>query len=95
MNALWSGTNKNRDVSIRPLARPISRSLAPLTHSLAHEKVNELMSQNDLVLSHSAAVAKEWRSENCWGKEMPEIGPGFGAWAWSNAFGRARSPMIA
>ena len=33
--ALWSGTNKNRDVSTGPLARPFARSLAPLTHSLA------------------------------------------------------------
>ena len=29
--ALWSGTNKNRDVSTGPLARPVARSLAPLT----------------------------------------------------------------
>ena len=33
--ALWSGTNKNRDVSIGPLARPFPLSLTPLTHSLA------------------------------------------------------------
>ena len=33
--SLWSGTNKNRDVSTGPLARPFARSLAPLTHSLA------------------------------------------------------------
>ena len=33
--ALWSGTNKNRDVSTRPLAHPFARSLAPLTRSLA------------------------------------------------------------
>ena len=33
--ALWSGTNKNRDVSTGPLARPFAHSLAPLTHSLA------------------------------------------------------------
>ena len=33
--ALWSGTNKNRDVSTRPLARSFTRSLAPLTRSLA------------------------------------------------------------
>ena len=30
--ALWSGTNKNRDVSTGPLSRPFARSLAPLTH---------------------------------------------------------------
>ena len=29
--ALWSGTNKNRDVSTGPLARPFARSFAPLT----------------------------------------------------------------
>ena len=40
-SALWSGTNKNRDVSTGPLARLESESL---------------MSQNDLVLSHSAAM---------------------------------------
>ena len=28
---LWSGTNKYRDVSTGPLARPFARSLAPLT----------------------------------------------------------------
>ena len=33
--ALWSGTNRNRDVSTGPLARPFARSLAPLTRSLA------------------------------------------------------------
>ena len=32
---LWSGTNKDRDVSTGPLARPFDRSLAPLTCSLA------------------------------------------------------------
>ena len=82
-NALWSRTNKNRDVSTGPLARPFARSLAPLTrslapdcslcsrpplrslvgslahfaHSLARGKVNFFMSQNDLVLSHSAPTA--------------------------------------
>ena len=33
--ALWSGTNKNGDVSTEPLARPFARSLTPLTRSLA------------------------------------------------------------
>ena len=33
--ALWSGTNKNRDASTGPLARPFARSLALLTRSLA------------------------------------------------------------
>ena len=32
--ALWSGTNKNRDVSTGPLARPFAHSLALLTHLL-------------------------------------------------------------
>ena len=32
--ALWSGSNKNRDVSTRPLAPSFTRSLAPLTSSL-------------------------------------------------------------
>ena len=34
-DALWSGTNKYRDVSTEPLARPFARLLPPLTHSLA------------------------------------------------------------
>ena len=33
--ALRSGTNKNRDVSTGPLARPFACLLAPLTRSLA------------------------------------------------------------
>ena len=33
--ALWSGINKNQDVSTGPLARPFARSLAPLTRLLA------------------------------------------------------------
>ena len=36
---LLSGTNKNRDVSTGPLARPLARSLAPLTR----RKVNDWM----------------------------------------------------
>ena len=67
---LWSGTNKNRDLSTGPLARPFACSLAPLTRSLAPDcslrsrpplrslprswESEFLMSQNDLVLSHSA-----------------------------------------
>ena len=34
-DALWSETNKNRDASTGPLARPCARSLAPLTRSRA------------------------------------------------------------
>ena len=32
--ALWSGTNKNKDISTGPLPRPFARLLAPLTRSL-------------------------------------------------------------
>ena len=42
-DALWFGTDKNRDVSTGPLARPYARSLAPLTHfahSLARGTAN-------------------------------------------------------
>ena len=58
-SALWSGTNKNQDVSTgslaRPFARSIVRSLARSLRSLPHSWESEfLMSQNDLVLSHSA-----------------------------------------
>ena len=62
--ALWSGTDKNRDVSTGPLTRPFARSLAPLTRSLTRSlrslprswESEFLMSRNDLVLSHSALV---------------------------------------
>ena len=63
--ALWSGINKNQDVSTGPLARPFARSLAPLTRSLARSLRSLprswgsefLMSQNDLGMSHSASAA--------------------------------------
>ena len=63
--ALWSGTNKNRDVSTGSLARPFAGSLAPHTRSLARSlrslprswESEFLMSQNDLVLSHSASTS--------------------------------------
>ena len=66
---LWSVTNKNRDVSTGPLARPFARSLAPLTRSLARSlcslprswESEFLMSQIDLVLSHSASPASSFR----------------------------------
>ena len=53
---------KNQDVSTEPLACPLARSLTPLTHSLvrflthsqARGKMNDQMSENDRVLSHSA-----------------------------------------
>ena len=42
--AMWTGTNKNRDVSTGPLtrlfARSLARSLAHFAHSLARGKVN-------------------------------------------------------
>ena len=76
-SALWSGTNKNRDVSTgslaSPFASPFARTVysftcstllalltrsAALTRSLAYSrarrKVNDKMSQNDLVSSESA-----------------------------------------
>ena len=74
--ALWSGAYKNRDVSTGPLARPLApltrllahdcslclrpplRSLCSLPRSWESEF---LMSQNDLVLSHSAALDCGWR----------------------------------
>ena len=44
--ALWSGTNKNKDVRTGPLTHPFART----AHSWEREL---LMSQNDLVLFHS------------------------------------------
>ena len=67
--ALWSGTNKNGDVSTGPLAHPFARSLAPLTRSLARSlrslscswESEFLRSQDDLVVSHSVTEsAFEW-----------------------------------
>ena len=57
--ALWSGTNKNQDVSTGALTRPFDcTALECSLHSLRsfpHSWESEfLMSQNDLVLSHSA-----------------------------------------
>ena len=42
-DALWSGANKNRDVSTGPLACPFARSLAHFAHSLARGTVNDWM----------------------------------------------------
>ena len=50
--ALWSGTNKNRNVSTGPLASPFARGESEL-----------LMSQNNLVLSYSAVVVEEGEEE--------------------------------
>ena len=79
-DALWSGTNKNRDVSTGPLACPFIRPFAPLARLLVPDcslrtrpplrslirslalslprswESELLMSQNDLVLSHSATT---------------------------------------
>ena len=41
-DALWSGTNKNRDVSTGPLALPFARLLTLLTRSLAPDRVLRL-----------------------------------------------------
>ena len=54
--ALWSGTNKNRNVITGPLARPFARLLAPLTVSQARGKVNDSTSQNQAVLNHRGAA---------------------------------------
>ena len=64
--SLWSGSTKNRDVSTGSLACLFARSLALLTRSLAHSlrslpsswESELLMSQNDLVLSHSARAPR-------------------------------------
>ena len=40
------------------LGHSLVHSLVPLTHSLTPEKVNGLMSQHDLVMSHSGWVVK-------------------------------------
>ena len=58
---LWFRRAMNRDESTGPLTRPFACLLAPLTHLLAgslthsrgHGGVNDSMSQNDLILSHS------------------------------------------
>ena len=38
-DALWSGTNKNRDVSTRPFARSFAHLFALLTHLLAQLRI--------------------------------------------------------
>ena len=60
-HALWSGTIKNPDVSTGPLACPFART----GHSHARGKVNDLMSQNGVVLSHSVTLrTSSGRSED-------------------------------
>ena len=79
--ALWSGTNKNRDVSTGPLARPFTCLLAPqcslcsaaLTRLLGRSlrsltrlwESEFLKSQKDLILLHSAASAASRRGSSC------------------------------
>ena len=61
--ALWSGTNKNRDVSTGPLAHPFARSLAPLICSLA---LHYLLCWRALLRSliHSlCSLPRSWDSE--------------------------------
>ena len=66
-NALWAGITKNTDWSTGTFAYPFAHSLAPLTRSLACSlrsllrswDSEFLMSQNDLVLSHSETV-RQW-----------------------------------
>ena len=64
--SLWYGSTKNRVVSTGPLASPFACLLAPLTRSLTRSlcslprswESKFLMSQNDLVLSHSATCSR-------------------------------------
>ena len=97
--AQWSKTAKNTDFSTGPRAHPFTRSLAPLTpslapdcslcarpplrsltlslaHSLARGKVNDSMSQNNLVLSHSAAFRlKKIQSNLILSSKIPRRSP--------------------
>ena len=68
--SLWSRTTKNSDISAGPLACPFAGTVhssacsallgalicSLAVHSRARGKVNDSMTQNDLVLSHCAAV---------------------------------------
>ena len=61
---LWSGTNKNRDVSTGPLARPFARSLAPLTRSLAPDCSLRLRPlPRSLVRSLVRSLPRSWGSD--------------------------------
>ena len=61
---LWSITAKNTDCSTGPLARSFACSLARSLHSLPRSWESEfLMSQNDLVLFHSAWLEEEKEEE--------------------------------
>ena len=64
-NALWSGTNENRDVSTGPLARPFARSLALLIRSLAPDCT--LWSRPPMhSLVHSLAHSLAYGTVNNW-----------------------------
>ena len=58
-DALWSGTNKNRDVSTGSLTRPFARSLAPLTHSLAPD----CSLRSRPLLRSLRSLPRSWESE--------------------------------
>ena len=62
-NALWSGTNENKDVSTGPLARPFACSHAPLTHLLA---LNCSLCLHALLRSFvgSGEMVSDWMSQN-------------------------------
>ena len=45
------------------LGRSLVLLFAMLTHSQARGKVNDLKSQNDVVLSHSANIVEDWRTQ--------------------------------
>ena len=63
-------TAMNPDVRTGPLACPLACSFAKLTHSQAPGNVNDLMSQNDLILSHSGREqARETGNERKLGKK--------------------------
>ena len=47
---------------LRPLLRSLARSLAHFALSLARGKMNDSMSKNDLVLSHSARISSRCQS---------------------------------
>ena len=59
-NALWSGTNKNRDVSTGSITRPFVRSHHSLCSLPRSWESEFLMSQNDLFLSHSAVGQSQY-----------------------------------
>ena len=76
--------------SFRSHSAALIRSLAPLlTHSRARGKVNDSMSQNDLVLTHSAA----WRILDVNKTQFTPKGHRFVAWPWQTNNDRKRSSV--